>query len=260
MDTTGPARSTPPRKKKVNPVLILSIFVMIVGIGIGLYFLDVPAIFRSSADSANVHTVCGPSGHCNDYGWKNGVGYTKAPDNCRIGLWKCKNSDWDQAFSNGCQGSIAYFHKIYSAKDGKGYLKPVFPPAMCGIWQMDVSCPGGGRSFHSRGDRRDVICKNEPEPEPESHNVCDGMACKKVKGKGKNECAEAGKNPAPQCSQRKCENKQCKLVAGSGDDKCKNDNDCKKNPTPTHPPIRCLGVPVVTDVKIDCPLCGDTGD
>lgn len=282
MDTTEPTQSLPPKKRKFNLALSLSIFVMLVGIGIGLYILNVPQIFKSLAATGDTFSKCKP-GHCNDYGWKDNKGYTKVPNKCYIALYKCKVNQWDKAIAVGCQKSTksskntAYYAEIHNKSgtipagspidwdkavggtDGNGHLKAFAPPQMCGIWQIDVGPPCTS-TFHSGGDRRPAVCKNEPEPEQEFHNVCDNMACKKVKGKGNNECAEAGKNPAPQCSQRKCENKKCVVVAGRGENKCKTDSDCLKSPTPTTPPDQCLGLPVVTDVKIDCPLCGDIGD
>lgn len=282
MDTTEPTQSSQPKKKRINLALILSIFVMLAGIGAGLYFLNVPQIFNSLAAVNNTFSKCKP-GHCDDYGWKDNKGYTKVPDNCYVALYKCKVNKWSEAIAVGCQKSTkpskntAYYAELHnksgtipsnspidwdktiSGTDGNGHLKAFAPPQMCGIWQIDVG-PPCAFTFHSGGDRRDAVCKNEPKPEPEFHNICDGMACKKAEGKGQNECAEAGKNPAAKCSQKKCVDKQCKIVAGSGDDKCKNDSDCEKSPTPTPTPESCPIPGAVSDVEITCPLCGKTSD
>lgn len=284
MDKASTQANLEKNKKVRNKNLILTLFIIIslIGIGIGLYFLNVQTIFNSRASNPDVLTPCGPSGHCNDYGWVNGEGYKSVPQNCTVALYKCRVSDWNRALAVGCQKnpsdpsrSLAYYaeihqlgnsnpdprwNKVVSGTDGHGHLKPFFPPAECVIWQIDV---GGGcaRSFHSRLDRRAAIC-NAP---PQTHNICDGTACKQVNGPGSNDCANPGTNPANQCSHKKCENNKCVLVAGGNvDNKCQTDSDCLITPTPTLTPTitptpqSCPVPSPVTNLKIVCPICSGT--
>jgi hypothetical protein len=275
MNTVGSRQGTQVKKKKTSAGLGLFIVVLLIGISVGLYLLTTPAIFNPRA-ATDTFARCGPSGQCNAYGWNNNNGYTKVPDNCYIALYKCKVTDWNKALAVGCQKNtsnqsrnLAYYAEIHKKTSSNpnpkiwdkvvsgsknGFLNSFAPPQMCGVWQIDVG-PSCKFSFHSGGNRKDSMCKTTAK---ETHNVCDGMACKKVNGPGKNECVNAGTNPALQCSHRKCENNKCVLVAGGNiDDKCKVDSDCSKSPTPTptSTPNKCLGVPIVTDVKISCPLC-----
>ncbi len=272
MDTTGSLEDAP-KRKKTNAVLALFIFVLLAGISIGLYLLGNPTAFAPRAAS-DTFTKCGPPGHCNDYGWTDAKSYTKVPTNCYVAVYKCHISKWDQVARVGCQKNTsdpskntAYYaeihkltssnpnpkiwDKVVSGSDGNGHLKGFAPPQFCGIWQTDVG-PPCNFSFHERGDKRDSICKVS-----QTHNICDGKACKKVKGAGKNECSNPGKDIAPQCTHKECKNnQQCVLVAGGkAKDKCQTDKDCKKT-TPS--PSTCPVPSPVKNLKISCPLCNLT--
>lgn len=278
MNTDGSAQAAQVKNKKTNFRLGFFIVILLIGISVGLYLMASPAIFNPRAATDNF-SKCGPPGHCNDYGWNDNKGYTKVPDNCYIALYKCRVSDWDKTLAVGCQKNIsnpsknlAYYAEIHKKTNSNpnpniwdkvvsgstnGFLDSFSPPQMCGVWQIDVG-PSCNFSFHSGGDRRDSICKAPVE----THNVCDGMACKKVNGPGNNECANAGTNPAPQCSHKKCENFKCVLVAGGNvDNKCNTDNDCLVSPTPTNTvtptptPASCPVPSPVNNLKINCPLC-----
>ncbi len=273
MDTTGSSENVPGGKRRTNGILVLFILVLLVGISVGLYLLNNPTAFAPRAASDTV-SRCGPSGHCNDYGWNDSKGYTKVPTNCYVALYKCKVSEWNRALQVGCQRNkdqpskdTAYYaeihkltsspppnpklwDKIVSGSDGNGHLKPFAPPQFCGIWQIDVG-PPCNKSFHVGGDKRDSICKVS-----QTHNACDGKACKKVKGAGQNECSNPGKDPAPQCTHKTCKNNKCVLVAGGkAKDTCQTDKDCKKT-TPS--PSTCPVPSPVKNLKISCPLCNLT--
>ncbi len=158
----------------------LSIVVLLLGIAVGMYLLNAPETLNQLAAS-DTFSNCGPSGHCNDYGWNDNTGYTKVPTNCYVSLFKCHISKWDQAIKVGCQKNpvdpsknLAYYaeihklsasnpnlniwDKVVSGGDGNGHLKAFAPPQICGIWQIDVG-PPCHFSFHMGGNRRDSICK-----------------------------------------------------------------------------------------------------
>lgn len=190
MDTTSPPLDSNKKKKRANLILALSIFVALGGISLGLFLLNFQQVFKPQA-AADTFSRCGPSGHCKDYGWKDDKGYTKVPDNCYIALYKCDVSKWNKALAVGCQkntsdpskdlADYAEIHKkssgnpnpkiwdkVVSGTNGK-FLKSFEPPRFCGIWQIDVG-PPCNFSFHSGGNRRDLICKNKPKKTPTPTN------------------------------------------------------------------------------------------
>lgn len=283
MDNIGTLDSFHPKKRKTNATLGLFIVVMLLGISVGMYLLNTPQIFNPRAAS-DTFSKCGPPGHCTDYGWNDNNGYTKVTDNCYIALYKCYASDWNQAIAVGCQRNksdpsrdLAYWaeihkktdspppnpqlwDKVVAGTDGNGHIKSFPVPQFCGVWQIDVG-PPCNKSFHSGGDKRDSTCKAPPQ----THNVCEGTACKQVNGPGSNDCTTPGTNPANQCSHKKCENNKCILVAGGNvDNKCTTDSDCLVTPTPTlittitPTPPSCPVPSPVTNLKIVCPICSGT--
>ncbi len=278
-------------------MLGLFIVVLLIGISVGMYLLSKPEIFNPRA-ATDTFSTCGPSGHCNDYGWNANQGYTTVPTSCYVALYKCHVSDWDKAIAVGCQKNtsipsknLAYYaeiHKLSSSNpnpsfwnvvvsggDGNGHLKPFLAPQFCGVWQIDVG-PPCNFSFHSGGDRRSVIC-TAPTPTPQKHNACQGTSCVSVNGPGADACSIIGPN-AVHCSHKACVGTACKLLAGEGTDQCSvvGTNPAPqctnpsptlspsptptKTPTPTLTPTpsSCPLPSAVTNLKVSCPLCSQS--
>lgn len=169
-------------KNKKQILIISAILIGVLGILVGGYFITQTTIFRPQAKWITQNDVSFNCKNCSAYGWDSKKGYTKIPTSCFAVLYKCTKDQAKNAVRFGCQRQYSEYSELHN-KSGKEagaqkysrvvggtssngrFLKTFgFDGNYCGIQQIDVSCGGSSKAFHSKADFRSSVCGAQVVP------------------------------------------------------------------------------------------------